>query len=200
MDPLATAEEVAGDNGDHGGAARGTPANSGHGGPIRAWREHQGYSGKPREGRGRRERAPVVVVHGEHNSDAGGNGAPLRRRRKTVPTLTLLLRGEMDELQMMMMESWASRSEKRGNGEGSRARRSNVTAVAFLGGSSAREKEIEGECECDGRRARPSSVRQRATASGRPWRVAATRRTGAVTGRHCAEFKISVNQLKQRVD
>ena len=100
----------------------------------------------------------------------------------------------------MMMESRASRSEKRGNGEGSRARRSNVTAVAFLGGSSAREKEIEGECECDGRRARPSSVRQRATASGRPWRVAATRRIGAVTGRHCAEFKISVNQLKQRVD
>jgi len=29
MDPLDTAKEVTGDNGDHSGAARGTPANSG---------------------------------------------------------------------------------------------------------------------------------------------------------------------------
>ena len=57
-----------------------------------------------------------------------------------APTLTLRLGGEVEELQMTTMESRTSWSEKRGNGEGARARRSNGTAAAFLGGSSARER------------------------------------------------------------
>ena len=71
----------------------------------------------------------MVVGHGKHNSDTGGNGAPLRRRRKTVSTLTLRLGGEVEELQTTTMESRTSWSEKRGNGE-----------VHGLGGAMARRR------------------------------------------------------------
>ena len=68
-------------------------------------------AGKPREGRERRERAPVVVGHGGLTSDSGGNGGALRIRRRTASTLTLRLSGEVDELWRKKMESWASWSE-----------------------------------------------------------------------------------------
>ena len=70
---LATEEEVAVDNGACGGAAQGTPANSGQGGPIHDWREHQEFAKITRDGRERRERAPVVFGHG---------GSPLTRLRR----------------------------------------------------------------------------------------------------------------------
>ena len=79
MDPLDTKEEVAGGNGGRGGAARGTPANPSHGGPIKTWRKHQEFTGKLREGGERSDRALVVVSHGEHSSDSGGNGDSRRR-------------------------------------------------------------------------------------------------------------------------
>ena len=62
----------------------------------------------------------MVVGHGELSSDSGGNGAPLRRRRKTASTLTLRLSGEVDELQRMTMESWASWKQRFHGGEGAR--------------------------------------------------------------------------------
>ena len=65
----------------------------------------------------------MVVGHGGLGSDSGGNGAPLWRRRKTASTWTLGLSGEVDELQRMMMESWASWKQCFHEGEGARRRR-----------------------------------------------------------------------------
>jgi len=65
----------------------------------------------------------VVVGHGELSSDSGSNGAPLWRRRKTASTLTLRLSGEVDELQRMTMESWASWKQRFHGSEGARRRR-----------------------------------------------------------------------------